>query len=316
MESLISYYEDLVDRADYFFEEWYNMDGIMTGLTYAGTLYVTLFLLELAWDVYKGNRKDIWEPLTNWSFYLATAFAETTIYGLIIGMAFMLISDFAITEIPINMSTWLICLVAADFTYYWMHRCEHKVRLFWTMHSVHHSSEEYDLSTALRLFWFLDFTLWIFFAPLLIIGFNSLQVLSCMLIVFTYMTWVHTEKIDKLGWFDRVFNSPSVHRVHHGANRQYIDKNYAGILVIWDRMFGSYEPEVEPVRYGLTKPVNSSNPIKVGLHEFISLANDLRDADNWGDRFRYLFKGPGWRPESKKLKPETTSSEATTETSS
>lgn len=314
MHSLMRYYEDIVDRADLFFEAWFNMDGIMSGFAIAGSLYMTLLFLELAWDIKKGNRNNIWEPLTNFSFYLVTAAAEKSLYGMIVGMAFIFLSDFAVSEIPINWGTWLICLVATDFTYYWMHRCEHKVRLFWTMHSVHHSSEEYDLTTAMRLFWFLDFTLWIFFAPLIILGFHGLQVLSCMVIVFTYMTWVHTDKIDKLGWFDRFFNSPSVHRVHHGANRQYIDKNYAGILVIWDRMFGSYEPEVEPVRFGLTKPVNSTSPIKVGLNEFVSLANDVRSADNWGDRFNYLFKGPGWSPAPLSSSPRNTANHTHSET--
>lgn len=295
----MSYFQDLYDRADLFFEAWFNMSGIMTGLAYASGLYVILLLVELLWDVRSKKRVRFWEPLTNVSFYLVTAIAEKGIYGMIIGMAFVFLSDFALFEIPMNWSTWIICLVLADFTYYWMHRCEHRVRLFWTLHSVHHSSEEYDLTTAMRLFWFLDVTLWLFFAPLILIGFNGLQVLSCMVIVFTYMTWVHTEKIDKLGWFDRYFNSPSVHRVHHGSNRQYIDKNYAGILVIWDRIFGSYEPEVETVRYGLTKPVNSVNPIKVGFHEIISLYQDVRHADNWSDRFNYLFKGPGWSPKSR-----------------
>lgn len=299
MSDPLTYLSNLAHRTNNFYEEWYNMEGIMMGLTYAGSFYMVLLLIELVFDLIKGKRKDIWEPIANGSFSVITAVAEASVYGLVLGAFFVFLSDFALSTMPINWVTWAVCLIATDFSYYWMHRCEHKVRFFWVMHSVHHSSEEYDLSTAMRLFWFLDFSLWLFFAPLIIIGFSNLQVLSCMVIVFTYMTWVHTDKIDKLGWFDKVFNSPSVHRVHHGANRQYIDKNYAGILVIWDRIFGSYEPEVEPVRYGLTKPINTSNPFKVGLYEFISLAHDLRHAHNWSDRLCYLFKGPGWRPKNK-----------------
>lgn len=297
--TLSEHWNELLDYAELFYLEWYDMEGVMLGLGYATSLYWLLLMLELAWDALSGKRTSFWEPLANWSFYLLNKAAEATLYGMIIGVTFVLIEDFAITELPINYMTWAICLIACDFSYYWMHRCEHRVRVLWALHSVHHSSEEYDLSTAVRLFWFLDFTLWIFFAPLLIIGFNSLQVLSCMLIVFTYMTWVHTQKIGKLGWFDKYFNSPSTHRVHHGANRQYIDKNYAGILVIWDRMFGSYEPEVEKVRFGLTNPVDSNNPFEIGFHEIISLWNDLRSTDSWAVRFNYLFKGPGWKPGSK-----------------
>lgn len=296
MEALLDYYYTLYDRTDQFFLDWYNMYYIMEGLEFTSKLFFFLLWVELGWDVLRKNRSSIWEPMANYSFHMITKTVEMGLYGMLLGMAMLFFSDFAVAEIPFTALTWTLCLILTDLSYYWMHRCEHRVRLLWALHSVHHSSEEYDLTTALRLFWLLDFTLCVFFAPIILIGFHPLQVISCMFIVFTYMTWVHTNKIGKLGWFDRWFNSPSVHRVHHGANRQYIDKNYAGILVIWDRLFGSYEPEVEPVRFGLTKPINTNNPLKIGFHEVICLARDVRDAETWGDRFNYLFKGPGWRP--------------------
>jgi len=279
-----------------FLERFEAMTLLLSAIEIVGITFLVLIVVEFLWDFATGRRRKFAEPLSNLSFQVVTIFLQKTAYGLVAIAGFAWLEPFALLDIPLEPWSWVLCLLATDMTYYWMHRAEHRVRILWALHSVHHSSEEYDLSTSLRIFWFIDFTIVLFFVPLVLIGFSGPQVLACMLIVFTYMIWVHTEKIGKLGWFDRIFSSPSVHRVHHGNNEQYIDKNYAGILVIWDRMFGTYEPEVEKVRYGIVTPVGSSNPIRIGVHEITRLVRDLRQRRGWVNRLRTLFNPPAWKP--------------------
>lgn len=259
--------------------------------------------LELIWDYKIGKRKGLGglkEPAVNFSFLLGAKVVEATkIFTIIYASTYLFGQNNALFNIPINAFSWIVCLLLVDLTYYWVHRIEHTVRIFWTTHSVHHSSHEYDLTTSFRIFWFLDIILWAFFIPLIFIGFSGVQVLSCMVVVFTFMTWIHTEHVGRIPVFERIFNTPSFHRVHHGMNRQYIDKNFAGMFVIWDYIFGTYEPEVEQVQYGLTKPINTSNPIKVGFNEFIELGRDLKAADGLKNKVLILFKGPGWKPQPK-----------------
>lgn len=281
---------------DHFFERFFGYDFLII-LEVVTITFVVLAVLEVAWDYFRGTRRSVWEPMANFSFQIIVEVLNRTLYGLIVIFAFVWAEQYAAFQLPVTLWTWALCLILTDFSYYWMHRIEHRVRFFWALHSVHHSSEEYDLSTSLRIFWLIDLTIVFFFLPLIFVGFSAPQVLVCMLTVFTYMIWVHTEKIGSLGWFDKYFSSPSVHRVHHGSNPQYLDKNYAGIFLIWDRMFGTYEPEVEKVEYGLTTPIDTSNPFRIGLHEIICLYQDLKRRKSWSDRWNTLIKPPGWRPE-------------------
>lgn len=283
---------------DNFFERFFGYEFLVV-LEVVGITFVVLAVIEMLWDYFRGIRASVWEPLANFTFQIIVEVLNRTLYGLLVIWLFVWVEPFAVAEIPVTWWSWIAGLILADFSYYWMHRTEHRVRFFWALHSVHHSSEEYDLSTALRIFWLIDLTLAFFFLPMIFIGFSAPQVLVCMLTVFTYMIWVHTEKIGSLGWFDKYFSSPSVHRVHHGSNPQYLDKNYAGILLVWDRMFGTYEPEVEKVKFGLTTPINTSNPLLIGFHEIICLYRDVRACDNWSDRANTLIHPPGWRPASK-----------------
>ena len=162
----------------------------------------------------------------------------------------------------------MLALIAADITYYWMHRLEHEVRTLWAYHSVHHSSAELNLTTGLRLTWIKGVIEWLFFVPMILIGFSAIQTPITLSIVVLYQTWIHTEKIGKLGWADQIFNTPSVHRVHHGSNKEYHDKNYGGILMLWNRILGTYKMETEKVIYGITTPVGSCNPVVINFHEF------------------------------------------------
>jgi sterol desaturase/sphingolipid hydroxylase (fatty acid hydroxylase superfamily) len=198
-------------------------------------------------------------------------------------------------QLPTEWWTFLLLFFADDLSYYAFHRGHHRIRLFWATHVVHHSSQHFNLSTALRQDWS-PFTGTMFWAPMALF-FEPWMIFLAISWSLLYQFTLHTEAIDKyprpIEWF---FNTPSHHRVHHGSQEQYLDKNYAGILIIWDRMFGSFEPEGERVQYGLTTNIETFNPIKVAYHEWIDIARDVRRAGNWRDRLGYMFKGPGWEP--------------------
>ncbi len=189
-----------------------------------------------------------------------------------------------------------VAMVAWDFLYYWDHRWMHEVRLLWANHVTHHSSERYNLSTALRQPWSSFLTSWAFL-PMPLLGIPAHHVAKAGQLNLLYQYWIHTEAIDKLPKpIEAVFNTPSHHRVHHGANPQYLDKNYAGILIIWDRMFGTFEPEVRRIKYGLTKNIETFNPMRIGYHEFVDIVRDVRAATGWKNKLRHVFGRPGWHP--------------------
>jgi sterol desaturase/sphingolipid hydroxylase (fatty acid hydroxylase superfamily) len=192
-------------------------------------------------------------------------------------------------------SLWLAMLLW-DFLYYWDHRFQHEVRLFWANHVSHHSGRRYNLSTALRQPWSGLLLAWIF-APMPLLGFPAKKTFRAGQLNLLYQYWIHTEVIDRLHpKVEAVLNTPSHHRVHHGANRQYLDKNYGGILIIWDRLFGTFEPELRRVKYGLTKNIDTYNPVRIAYHEFADIAKDVAAATTWRQRAHHLFGRPGWTP--------------------
>ncbi|MBV8464447.1 MAG: sterol desaturase family protein [Burkholderiales bacterium] len=191
---------------------------------------------------------------------------------------------------------WLIAIVLFDFCDYWLHRMGHESAIFWAAHVVHHQSQEFNFSTALRQESTVALLGWVFYAPMAIVGVPPEEFAIAGLVVLLYQFWIHTEHVGKLGWFDRVFSSPSNHRVHHAVNDQYIDRNYGGMLVIWDRMFGTFAEEKEPCVYGTRVQLDSWNPGWAVAHTYASLFHDVWHARSWLDKFRILFKPPGWRP--------------------
>ncbi|MES2992981.1 MAG: sterol desaturase family protein [Pseudomonadota bacterium] len=202
-------------------------------------------------------------------------------------------------QLPANAAwVWIVGLVFYDFCYYWHHRFGHTVALFWAAHAVHHQSEDYNLSTALRQTSSGWIGGWVFYLPMALLGFPPLVFGVVALIDLLYQYWVHTQQIGKLGWFDRWFCAPSNHRVHHAVNDQYLDKNYGGILIVWDRLFGSYaeEDDAVPCVYGTRGPLRSWNPVWANLHLYAELAQETRRASTWRDRLRIWFEHPGWRP--------------------
>jgi sterol desaturase/sphingolipid hydroxylase (fatty acid hydroxylase superfamily) len=187
-------------------------------------------------------------------------------------------------------------LVVWDFLYYWDHRFMHEVRLLWANHVSHHSSQRYNLSTALRQPWSGLLTVWVFL-PMPLLGFTGRQIRRAGQLNLLYQYWIHTEAIDRLPPLaERVLNTPSHHRVHHGANRQYLDKNYGGVLIVWDRLFGTFEPEVRRLKYGLTKNISTYNPLRIAYHEFAAIGRDVRAATGLRAKLHHVFGRPGWAP--------------------
>ncbi|EGQ8080318.1 TPA: sterol desaturase family protein [Vibrio parahaemolyticus] len=220
--------------------------------------------------------------------------AADILTGLLIAHFYLWMSDGRLFDIEMSVSAFLLLMLLQDFFYYWFHRASHRTRWMWAAHVVHHSSERMNFSTAFRQSLMYPLAgMWLFWLPLVIIGFDPKWVVFVVLLNLGLQFFVHTQSISSLGPLEWVFNTPSHHRVHHGINRQYIDKNYAGVLIIWDRMFGTFEPEIETVRYGISKPVNSFNPIKVTFAEWKDMFNEVRRPNlTWQQRWRCLFAPP------------------------
>ena len=191
---------------------------------------------------------------------------------------------------------WVLAIVCYDFCDYWLHRTSHESALFWAAHAVHHQSEHFNLSTALRQESFYSVMGFPFFLPLALLGFSTEQFITAGLVVLLYQFWIHTEHIGRLGWLDRVFSTPSNHRVHHAVNPGYLDRNYGAILVVWDRLFGSFAEEAEPCVYGTVKPLASWNPLWGVAQFYVELGRRMATTPRLVDKLRVAFKSPGWQP--------------------
>lgn len=215
-----------------------------------------------------------------------------------IGIYQVCYEKFSFFTIDRNWLYWLVLFLLVDLAYYWAHRMSHEVNLFWGGHVVHHQSEEYNLSVALRQSSFQVVWTFAFSLPIAFLGFRTLDFALVAAFNTLYQFWIHTELIGKMGWFEYVFNTPSHHRVHHGRDPKYIDKNHAGSLIIWDKMFGTFQAEEEKPTYGITKPLESWNPAFANVSHYVEMHKDLKRIPSWIDRFKYLFKKPGWLPAS------------------
>ncbi|MDI1460160.1 sterol desaturase family protein [Catellatospora sp. KI3] len=219
------------------------------------------------------------------------------LWGLGTGLATSAV--FLLTPLRIEFHWWALplFLIAQDFCYYWSHRGHHMIRVLWASHVVHHSSQTFNLSTALRQSW-TGFTGFLFYLPLAAAGVDPKITAFCGGINLVYQFWIHTERIDKM-WrpYEFLFNTPSHHRVHHASQGGYLDRNFAGMLIIWDRMFGSFAPETERPIYGLTTNIQTHNPLRVAYHEYAAILRDLRTRPlrHWPAT---LLRGPGWSPEA------------------
>ncbi|MBB5016771.1 sterol desaturase/sphingolipid hydroxylase (fatty acid hydroxylase superfamily) [Chitinivorax tropicus] len=261
-------------------------------------LILILLPLELfrRWRKGQLNRPCVQEMLASVSPLIPTLLLDGA-YTAYMTLAFMACYQLAPIHIPTTLFTVIPAFLLVDLLSYIEHRFAHEVRLYWAMaHSVHHSSPQYDQTIGLRISFVDGFTAPIFYLPAFLIGFDPLLIVSLITFVLVYQQWIHTETVGRLPWLDPWLNTPSNHRVHHGVQTQYLDKNFGAVLIIWDRLFGTYEREEETVIYGLTHPIQSVNPWVVHTFEASRLWQDIQQATRWQDRIQYLFRHPGWQP--------------------
>jgi sterol desaturase/sphingolipid hydroxylase (fatty acid hydroxylase superfamily) len=264
---------------------------------YAIPAFVLLIVIEMLWA--KKRAPGAYEPrdtLSSLAFGLGSTVAGALFGASLFGIAYGVYAQRLYT-VPWTWWAWVIVFVADDLAYYIFHRCAHRVRWFWASHVNHHSSQHYNLSTALRQTWTGFFAgNFIFRLPLLLCGVHPAMLLFVGGLNLIYQFWIHTEAIGRMPrWFEAVMNTPSHHRVHHATNPRYLDRNYAGVFIIWDKMFGSFTPELdaEPVRYGIIKQLGSFNLLWGVFHEWIGIVKDLA-TQPFATKLRYLFGPPGW----------------------
>ncbi|MEE1876669.1 sterol desaturase family protein [Altererythrobacter litoralis] len=264
---------------------------------YAVPGFVALVLIEMIWARFR--RREAYEArdtLVSLAFGLGS-----TVSGLLTGGFFFLLFlwtwQFRLFDIGWAWWAWALCFVLDDLKYYWVHRAGHRIRWMWAAHVNHHSSQHYNLSTALRQTWTNPLTFGFLFAlPLVLLGFHPVMIAICGGFNLIYQFWIHTEAIDRMPrWFEAVMNTPSHHRVHHATNPRYLDRNYAGVFIVWDKMFGTFESESdeEKIRYGIIKQLGSFNLLWAVFHEWIGIVQDMWRAP-WGSKLGYLLREPGW----------------------
>ena len=270
-------------------------------LMVAVPLFMGLIVLE-AWWTARAKRQGVSQK----GYELKDTFASLSM-----GIGYLVIAGFfkivlipmyyfayelRVFEFETTVWTWVGIVLAQDFAFYWYHRYHHEIRIFWAAHVNHHSSEHYNLSTALRQSWTAPFTAWIFYIPLCFLGFDPVMLMTAELANLFYQFWIHTEVVDRIGPLEYIFNSASHHRVHHGSNEKYLDKNYGAILIIWDRMFGTFQAEEEAVNYGISKNIKTFNPVRIAFHEWFDMIKDVAQSDSVKDALGYVFREPGWQP--------------------
>ncbi len=265
-------------------------------------IFFTLIGLEVAWDQLKGRGLyRLGDSLANIGCGIMDQ--STGLFSKVLVVAaytamFHLTAAWRPWELQATPAVWVATFVLSDLAYYWAHRLSHGVNILWIGHVVHHQSEDYNLAVALRQSVLQKVLLMWVYWPLALAGFPPEIFLTCMAVNLLYQFWIHTELIDTLGPLEWVMNTPSHHRVHHGRNPEYIDRNHAGVFIVWDRMFGTFQKELVKPTYGITRPTDTFNPVHAQWKPVMDLWNDLKRIPNWRDRLRFLIAAPGWYPDS------------------
>ncbi|MCF8256344.1 MAG: sterol desaturase family protein [Flavobacteriales bacterium] len=273
----------------------------LKGLEEDPTVYfIPGFLGLILLEIYLGHRerrrihKDLKDSAASIGMGIGSLIIDVGVKTAAFGIM-MFLHQWAIFDLgPDKWYAWVLLLFADDLSFYWHHRLSHQVRILWAAHVNHHSSVNYNLAVALRQSWTEMFYKFIFWMWLPIVGFHPVMILTMISISLIYQFWVHTETIGKLGFLEWFMNTPSHHRVHHASNTRYLDRNHAGIFIIWDRLFGTFALETEQPRYGLTSNINTYNLFKIAFHEFGNIWKDVKRAPSLGDKLRYLVMPPGW----------------------
>ena len=272
----------------------------MNFVTYAIPFFLLLIVIELAWGWSKGNTTyRVNDSLNSLSLGLLSTVTKFVFLNIGLLVFSRIEQNYAVWAFDMtSYAHWLVGLLFYDFLYYWFHRISHERQFFWGSHVVHHQSEDYNLSTALRQTSTSFLTTWVFFIPCFFLGMPIYMYVSIATAQLIYQFWVHTQHIPKLGFIEWFMVTPSNHRVHHAQNKDYIDKNYGGLLIVWDRLFGTFKEEDEQLQpiYGIRSPLNSWNPLWANIHIFISMARDAWLTARWSDKVRVLWARTGWRP--------------------
>ena len=271
---------------------------------WATPVFIVLILMEIIYS--RATRKTRYEPsdtLTSLIMGVGSTISAGLLAFITLG-AYYFAWDHRIFSFEPVWWLFILAFILDDLAYYVFHRAAHRVRWFWASHVIHHSSQHYNLSTALRQTWTTPFSAgFIFRLPILFFGIPPEVLLFVVGINLVYQFWIHTEAIDRMGVFEWIMNTPSHHRVHHATNPRYLDANYAGVFIIWDRMFGTFveERRDEPPHYGIVQNLGTFNPLRVAFHEWIALFKDLGKSRSAGEIFGYLLRQPGWTPDGSRL---------------
>jgi len=273
--------------------------------TLAVPLFVAMILIEMiAWRMKRGGDYETRDTAASLMMGLGSQIAPLFGGAALLTAALIAAYEVRLFDIPNAWWVVVICFVIDDLRYYWWHRISHERRWFWASHVIHHSSQHYNLSTALRQTWTGTVIGGVLFkAPLAILGFHPLMLAFVGGLNLLYQFWIHTEMIGKLGPLEWVLNTPSHHRVHHATNPRYLDANYAGTFIIWDRLFGTFvaEDDGERPRYGIIKNLGTFNPVRIAFHEWIGIAKDVVKARSLREVLGYAFGPPGWSPDGSRL---------------
>ncbi len=275
-------------------------------ITLAVPAFFILIFIELIYGLVSGKSNyRLNDTFTSISLGLISRYIPLLGLG-IQGAAFAYVAQYYNLKLfsPSSLWVWIFAFFLYDFCYYWMHRLHHEVKVLWATHVVHHHGEEFNLSTALRQTSTGFLWKWIFYLPIFIVGIPPEVFVTVAGVNLVYQFWVHTEHIPKLGWYEYIFVSPSNHRIHHAQNKHYVDANYGGVFILWDRIFGTYKEEMEELKpiYGTAKPLRSWNPFKANLDIFREMLLDSSRTKSFKDKIGVWFSRPNWRPEDVKIK--------------
>jgi sterol desaturase/sphingolipid hydroxylase (fatty acid hydroxylase superfamily) len=273
---------------------------------FAVPLFIGLIILELIYSYKTGRTKyEAKDTFTSVFMGLGSTISGAFFATFLINLSYWVWSNFGLFDFGAALWVFALAFVLDDLAYYWLHRMGHRMRWMWAAHVIHHSSQHYNLSTALRQTWTGRLTPGILFRmPLFMLGIEPIIVFFAAGINLVYQFWIHTEAIEKMPrWFEYIFNTPSHHRVHHANNPQYLDANYAGVFMIWDRIFGTYIPEEKttPCRYGLVTDLATFNPLRIAFHEWVGIFKDVWSAKSWKDRLLFVIAPPGWTPDGSRM---------------